>query len=461
MSDPQPLLRLLRSRPNIPAAEVREILRVSRPTLLRMVRAAGPNVLTIGRARRTRYALRRPLPGCDQPVAVFQIDEQGRYDQVAGLSLAHPEGSVLEWLGECPWPLDEEERDGWFEGLPYFLQDLRPEGFLGRAFARAYARLLQLPENPREWRDEEMLLAITRFGADSVGNLIVGSAALELYLSELQNPREPISEADVPRAYAQLADDAMADGVQGSSAAGEFPKFTALREADGAAVHVIVKFSGSDDSPSSERWADLLVCEQLASRALPEFTGVQAARTWVLQGPRTFLESERFDRHGRFGRSAVCTWGAISRSWFSLAGRPWPEGAAKLRERRLIEPRTLEDVACIWHFGRLIANSDMHDGNLSFRPRRIDARARFELAPVYDMLPMEYAPVRGVELPPRDFRPPLPLPAERSAWARAARAAVEFWDAAASDSRISEAFRAICAENRDRVRGAIELAGAS
>lgn len=462
MSNPEALLRLLRTRPNIPAGEVREALGVNRTTLMRMVRAAGPEVLTIGRARRTHYATRRSVPGCEQPLPMFQIDEQGGYDQVADLSLAYPHGSALEWPGECPWPLAEQEQDGWFEGLPYFLQDLRPEGFLGRAFARAYARLLQLSEDPREWSEEDALLAITRFGADSVGNLIVGSVALELYLEALQNPREPLVEARVPDAYAELADEAMALGIPGSSAAGEFPKFMASRETSGTCVKVLVKFSGSDNSQSSLRWADLLICEHLASVILPELTGIQAVEARIVHAAnRAFLESVRFDRHGLFGRSAVCTWASVNRAWFGLVGRSWTEGAAKLRERGLVEPHVVQDVACVWHFGRLIANSDMHDGNLSFRPHRIGSPAGFALAPVYDMLPMRYAPVRGVELPPVNFQPPLPLPAERSAWVRAAGAAVELWDSAAHDARISDEFRATCAENRDRVRRAIELAGGS
>lgn len=462
MSNPEALLRLLRERPNIPAAEVREALGVNRTTLLRMVRAAGPEVLTIGRARRTRYAARRTVPGCEAPLPVFQVDEQGRYDQVGTLTLTYPYGSVLEWSGELPWPLAEEERDGWFEGLPYFLQDLRPEGFLGRAFARAYGRLLQLSEDPRDWSEEDALLAISRFGVDSVGNHIVGSAALELYLEELQNPRAPIAEADVPTAYAGLAEQAMSLGIPRSSVAGEFPKFMAAREVDGTCVKVLVKFSGSDASPSSLRWADLLVCEHLAACTLAEVAGIPAVETRIVQAAgRTFLESVRFDRHGAFGRSAVCTWAGINHAWFGLAGpRLWVDGAERLRERGLVEQSVVDDVACLWHFGRLIANSDMHEGNLSFRPCRIGSRAGFSLAPAYDMLPMRYAPVRGVELPKVTFEPPLPLPAEREAWAGAARAAVEFWDRAARDARITDAFRAIAAENRERVQRAIELADA-
>ena len=120
----------------------------------------------------------------------------------------------------------------------------------------------------------------------------------------------------------------------------------------------------------------------------------------------------------------------------------------------LIDAGCLAAVQRIWLFGQLIANTDMHDGNLSFRPG-------LELAPVYDMLPMGYAPVRGVELPIKDFVPPLPLPAETDAWLAAARAAGHFWDAAGGDARISKDFRAICTQNAGRIRKAVAGAGPS
>lgn len=91
----------------------------------------------------------------------------------------------------------------------------------------------------------------------------------------------------------------------------------------------------------------------------------------------------------------------------------------------------------------------MHDGNLSFQPGTVGEQPAFRLAPAYDMLPMHYAPARGVELPSREFRPRLPLPAERSLWDSAARAAIGFWQTAAADSRISARFRATCAANAE------------
>jgi hypothetical protein len=70
----------------------------------------------------------------------------------------------------------------------------------------------------------------------------------------------------------------------------------------------------------------------------------------------------------------------------------------------------------------------------------------------YDILPMLYAPARGVELPARTFAPKLPLPAEREDWEQAAHAAIEFWKMAAADERISTGFRAICVGNAAMLR---------
>lgn len=454
------LIRILRARPHIQAAELLAALGVSRATLMRAVHAADTDVLTIGRARRTSYAARRRLRGSADPLPVFQVDEIGGSEQVGRLNLAYPDGSVFEFSAPSPWPLDDSMRDGWFAGLPYFLQDLRPDGFLGRQFARAHAQVLQLGDDPRKWSDDDALYAISLLGADPSGNFIVGESAFRLWLDKVQQPTACLEEAHVPEAYIERAQRAMQDGEVGSSAAGEFPKFTALRTLNGAPTHVLVKFSGSDDSPGTQRWSDLLVCEHLAAQALATLPGLTAEQTSVLQaGNRTFLEAVRFDRHGGRGRSALCSWAAFNYGWFGLAGRPWTEGAARLLERGLIDSNAAQAITRLWHFGQLIGNTDMHDGNLSFRPRISSGVTSLILAPAYDMLPMQYAPRRGVELPPVNFLPRLPLPAEREAWQGAAAAADQFWSRAADDTRVSAEFRAICVDNSNTVRKAVGLSG--
>jgi len=97
----------------------------------------------------------------------------------------------------------------------------------------------------------------------------------------------------------------------------------------------------------------------------------------------------------------------------------------------------------------LIANSDMHAGNLSFHPGSGHAGPALEFAPAYDMLPMHDAPLAGGEVPPPvSPHPLLPLPSERESWHLAATAAPRFWALAADDPRISPGFRALCGSRK-------------
>ena len=93
-------------------------------------------------------------------------------------------------------------------------------------------------------------------------------------------------------------------------------------------------------------------------------------------------------------------------------------------------------------FGRLIHNTDMHKGNLSLLPGPV-----MQLAPVYDMLPMAYAPLGGGELPTANFAPMWPMPQQQELWRAASDAALDFWRSAAKDQRISPDFRQLCEHN--------------
>jgi hypothetical protein len=70
-----------------------------------------------------------------------------------------------------------------------------------------------------------------------------------------------------------------------------------------------------------------------------------------------------------------------------------------------------------------------------------------QLASVYDMLPMAYAPLGGGELPPISFAPMLPMPQQQQVWRAASEAALDFWRAATKDQRISPDFRQLCERN--------------
>ena len=97
-------------------------------------------------------------------------------------------------------------------------------------------------------------------------------------------------------------------------------------------------------------------------------------------------------------------------------------------------------------FGSLIANTDRHFGNLAFFDH---CDGKFRLAPIYDMLPMLYAPEHD-QLTARTFEPPDPSSSNLREYGRARALAERFWRNCAQDERISEAFRRICAARRPR-----------
>lgn len=438
------LRRVLARHPRASGAELcHQLHGINRSTLMRLMHQLEDVVVRRGGSRRTRYALRRALRGRSQGLPLYRVDACGAGHVVGALDLTYPEGSALAFAEPFTWPLDEGEMsDGWFEGLPYPLLDMRPQGFLGRNFAHQHWRTLEVAENLNDWTDDDVVHVLATYGDDQSGDLILGERAYQRHLEGRRDwEARLIASSDLGAAYPRLAELALAQGIAGSSAGGEFPKFTAMREIDGEPVAVIVKFSGADDSAAVRRWSDLLVCEHLALETLSTELGIEAARSTVHHhAGRTFLEVIRFDRCGAHGRAPICSLASINYALLGTAGASWPAQAVALHQRRWLGEEALLCVSLIWWFGRLIANADMHDGNLSFFPG-------LRLAPAYDMLPMRYAPLRGGEVPAQQFSPALPLPSESAVWRRAALAAMTYWSRCAADERISAAFRTICAEN--------------
>lgn len=436
------LLALLGRTPRARAADLAAALKVSVPTLHRLLQELPAGVvLSAGRGRRTRYALRRALRGYLPDIPLYAIDTAGDAILLSRLALFQPKGVLLPLTGSV-WPVPRDAQDGWWDGLPYPIYDMRPQGYMGRQFARTEYRQLDISEDLREWSDDDVIFVLTRAGSDVSGNLLLGNPAYDRWLRAKLAPAEPLREASRGTRYAELAQDALAGGLVGSSAAGEFPKFAALRHrAEQVTPHVLVKFSGAGDAAAERRWADLLVCEHLALERAAGLPGAASARSGIVQhGGRTFLEVERFDRVDRFGRLPLCSLDALNLAFLGEATTDWTRLATRLRDEGLVDAETVRTIEHLWWFGRLIGNTDMHLGNLSFFPQ-----STLRLAPAYDMLPMGYAPLPGGEVPQRDFEPPLPLPAQREIWQVACSAAIAFWREASADRRISTAFQAVCA----------------
>ncbi len=458
MRTPNPLLReqlrqALRAAPRRSSSELAALLKVTPQSVRRLLdELPKPQLLFAGRTRRARYALRRPLRGALTDIPVYRIDETGRASMLAPLALTQPEGTLLPLEGTA-WPVPDQSKDGWWDGLPYPVFAVRPQGYMGRQFARAAHQALMVSEDPEVWGDDDIVWVLSQRGTDLSGNLLLGDAAYDAWFRSKTHPSSIHPGRNLPETYAHLAAQAVAEGVGGASAAGEFPKFATLRDLVGSSTpHVLVKFSGAGGSAAERRWGDLLVCEHLALECARQLDGIEPARSRILSHlGRVFIEVERFDRLGLHGRSAVCGLDAIHAAFLGNREAAWPALARRLQEMRLLDEASVEAIGALWWYGRLIANTDMHLGNLSFHIDHV-----LKLAPVYDMLPMAYAPLAGGEVPPRTFTPEHPLPPQRDAWLAACDAALAFWDAATADGRISEAFRAICATNAGRLRAVAE-----
>ncbi len=419
------------------SAELQASLGVSQPTVSRALSPLiqSGQVQKVGAARSQRYVLARSVPGVGREVQVMRIDTRGQ---------PSPFARMVPLEGGAFWVDEADGVSAKHDGLPWFLDDMRPQGFMGRTFAHAHPEL-QLGSDPRHWSDDDVLRALTLFGDDLPGNLILGEAAFARFFTLPERASRVESAADYPR----LADQAMQGTHPGSSAGGEQPKFCTIT----VGRPVLVKFSPAGDSAVDQRTRDLLVCEHLALKTLAE-AGIPAARTQIYSvAGRIFLESERFDRtpaanaQGQVGRIGMVSLQVYDAEYVGEMDN-WAATANRMVARKLLTPADARTLRLLEAYGQLIANTDRHYGNISLLIQNDD----WVLSPTYDMLPMLYAPVAG-ELVARDFatRPLQPTAATLPEWQQARVLAATFWQAAASDARVSEDFRQIAAQNLSHI----------
>lgn len=417
--------------------QLQRALGVSQPTFSRIVRELGEDIVRIGSGRSARYGLRRTLSGVGSAWPVLVVNQQG---------VPTACGQLNALARNQYWFQGAAARDNELsDGLPFFLQDLWPQGFIGRTLPKRFPDLA-LPERVTDWNEEQVLRYLTRRGEDCVGNFLIGEESLQRYLQSTGDESTWLVAEQRDREYPVLAQAAISGAPAGSSAGGEQPKFTAVLGNGGAEVsHVLVKFSPPVTDRVSQRWSDLLVAEHLAHTALGELGVVVASSGLISGGGRMFLESRRFDRTGKRGRIGVVSLAAVSDHYVGRRDS-WIAAAKSLQALRVLPAATVETVRRSATFGQLIGNTDMHFGNLSFF---FSFGTPLSLAPVYDMLPMMYAPVAGDELPQRQYEPPLPVADNLDIWPAIADRAVEYWRAVAAHELISADFARLARENAE------------
>ncbi|MDR0776622.1 MAG: type II toxin-antitoxin system HipA family toxin YjjJ [Azonexus sp.] len=412
---------------------------LSQPTLWRALSALSDEIVRLGAGPSIQYALcdaSRGLPD----IAVYRVSADAKIERLGHLVPVRPEGFVLRQ--------ENGGRARHSDGLPWWLFDMRPQGYLGRVYAARHGPALGLPGSITAWTDTHVLRALLAHGHDVTGNLLLGDAARESFLA-MPAP-EPLSEEQKPAAYAALALAVAHGEIPGSSAGGKQPKFTTYAITPSGPRHQIVKFSEREPGPVTERWRDLLLAEHLALTTLRE-ADISAAKTQIppqihdADGQR-FLEVERFDRVGALGRHMLISLAALDAEFVGAGAAAWPVTVHRLAADHVISPEAAATADLLWAFGSLIGNTDMHSGNLSFMSEQ---GRPYDLAPAYDMSPMAFAPRSGGGLP--DTLPEINILADIAAatWRRAETLARTYLARLTNEPGFSQRFRP-CIENLDK-----------
>ncbi len=448
MNTVQTIEQLLRRGPRT-SAELAAVAGVNSTTVTRAI-ANLPAAIQMGRARAARYGLAEGLRGLPaQPHPVYRVGGDGAVMHI---------GNLAAIVGGGFWYEDREapERSSGFDSLPWFLQDLRPQGFLGRATVRHFATR-GWPRDLAVWSERDVLASILHSAAhDHIGNLLVGEQARIAY----EISRHPLTtglphdaRSRIQR-YREMVQRMGDDAVAGTSVHGEQPKFcAAVSLPDSSSIrHVLVKFSAPVSTEAGQRWSDLLLMEQRCPDVVrTELRITAATATWHSDGERAYLEVDRFDRTVDGGRLGVISFASLDAE-FSGLGEHWTQVAQQLAADGHLAPDAAHTSETLEFFAVLTGNNDRHLGNLSAHFSGIQPMT---LTPIYDFLPMRYAPnALGMNSEPlalRDFRVLPGSTLDIDVRRRAAAAARIFWEGCSADPRLSAPMRQLCARNAEAV----------
>lgn len=409
--------------------EIQAATGLGQTAVSRQIRGMGSSVIRFRRGVAFRYAVTRNAFGGDDRLPLATVDAHGNTVLIAFIRpLAHA-GFYIESEAGMSHLLLGEDGTGLYDDLPYFLSDLRPQGFLGRQIASDLSSQGGgFPDDPIRWNSDHIGRYLISNGEDLPGNFKFGHQALTRVRRRLT--------ATTSDDYPVLADNVMSGNNPGSSAGGEQPKFTTFCKE--RASHVIVKFSPQGNSETAQRWRDILITEYHATETL-HAKGFPAAETRLIElDDRIFLESQRFDRSSEYGRISMISLQSIDAE-FVGNGSNWLPVMSSLHNEKKVSWQHVYDAEYLYGFGKFINNTDMHLGNLSLGI----AGDIFTLLPVYDMCSMGFAPKSGGEIHPYDYVPSehRALRLEEAHVEEMKKMAHNFWERVTADERISDEFR--------------------
>ena len=142
------LAAILRQGGVLSSAALQAQLGVSQPTVSRALAPLiqSGEVQKVGAARQQRYVLPRTVRNVGRSIPVMRIDAQGQ---------PSPFARLVPLAGGAVWIDETDGLSKRFDSLPWFLDDMRPQGFMGRSFAQSHPPL-QLGNDPRYWRDDDV-----------------------------------------------------------------------------------------------------------------------------------------------------------------------------------------------------------------------------------------------------------------------------------------------------------------
>lgn len=196
----QSVLSYLQTNGATRSRDLLDHFKISRPTLSRRIKNSGGSIVVIGKTTSTAYAAHDTTIA---ELSLYTIDE-ARYNPLhlgTLIPLAQGQWFIRRALNQAALFVGDF-KDGLYPGLPWFLDDLRPSGFLGRAFAKSMAQLFGYDTNPENWTDAATTHVLSLYGTNLQGNFIIGEQALDKVLNN-DSATKHLPQRDYPELSAR------------------------------------------------------------------------------------------------------------------------------------------------------------------------------------------------------------------------------------------------------------------